>query len=110
MKTIFLVFAIAFSALQVSAQSVTEQIRVYGNCGMCKERIETALDIKGVQFAKWDPKTGILQVKYNQNKISRDEIEKAINKAGHDTEHRKADDKVYQQLHHCCKYDRKHED
>lgn len=110
MRTLFLIISFALFNLTAKAQSTTENIKVYGNCGMCKERIEKALDLKGVQSANWDAKSGVLEVKYNTKKITREEIEKAISAAGHDTERFKADQKVYQQLHHCCQYERKHED
>ena len=35
-----------------------------------------------------------------------EDIEKKVAEAGHDTEHVRADDKVYENLHGCCKYDR----
>jgi hypothetical protein len=33
-------------------------------------------------------------------------VKKAIAKAGHDTDTVKADDVTYNNLHHCCKYER----
>jgi len=109
MKTIIItIFTLLVGTL--SAQVVTETIKVSGNCNMCKERIEGALIIKGVQKANWDVKTQILTVKYNSAKISLEQIEKAINAVGHDTQNFKADDAVYKKLHHCCQYDRFHID
>jgi hypothetical protein len=34
-------------------------------------------------------------------------VKKAIAKVGHDAEEEKASDEVYDNLHHCCKYERK---
>jgi len=111
MKTkIFFTFIFAFIALTISAQSkiVTASIKVYGNCTMCKKRIETALDHKGIKKAEWSPKTKELQVVYNSDKISETEIHEIVAKAGHDTDKAKAKDETYAKLPFCCLY-RDHE-
>lgn len=85
----------------------TESFKVYGNCGMCKNRIETALkDVKGIKSAKWDVDTKIIKVSFNEEKISLKEIKEKIAKAGHDTDENKADDKTYEGLPGCCQYER----
>ena len=83
-------------------------ITVYGNCSSCKKAIEKAAkSIEGVELATWDKKKKILTVQYDASKTSLDIIEKAITAIGYDTEHFRADDSIYDELHHCCKYDRK---
>ena len=42
----------------------------------------------------------------NEQKSAVSEIEKAVAKAGHDTEHVKATEADYGKLHECCSYDR----
>lgn len=79
-------------------------IKVSGVCGMCEERIENALDIKGIRIAKCDIDTGICKVTYNTTKISEDDIHKTIAAAGHDTDKVKATQESYNNLHGCCKY------
>lgn len=97
-------------AVQADQKPVTEKIHVYGNCSMCKERIESALDVKGVKSAEWSPKTKQLEITYNPDKISLKQIHEIINKAGHDTEVSKAADAVYADLPGCCHYrERAHE-
>jgi len=82
-------------------------LKVYGKCGMCAERIEQAANsMKGISKAKYNVETQTLTATLNPSKTSLRSLEKAINKVGHDTEHYKADDEVYNSLHHCCKYDR----
>jgi mercuric ion binding protein len=111
MKTkIFLAFICALFTLNLSAQSkiVTASIKVYGNCTMCKKRIETALDHKGIKKAAWSPKTKELQVTYNSAKISENEIHEIVAKAGHDTDKVKAKEEIYASLPFCCLY-RDHE-
>ena len=111
MKTkIFFTIICALLALSVSAQSkiVTATIKVYGNCTMCKKRIETALDHKGIKKAEWSPKTKNLQVTYNSAKISETQIHEIVAQAGHDTDKVKAKDETYASLPFCCLY-RDHE-
>ena len=83
---------------------VTSVIEVSGNCGQCKERIETAVDVAGVRKAVWSPKTGKLTITYKPEKISQEKIEKLIAAAGHDTKTAKADAKTYDGLPGCCQY------
>lgn len=111
MKTkIFLLIICAVVVFTSRAQSkiVTQTIKVYGNCTMCKKRIETALDHKGIKKADWSPKTKELQVVYNVSKISEGEIHELVAKAGHDTDKVKAKDETYASLPFCCLY-RDHE-
>jgi copper chaperone CopZ len=83
------------------------QFTVYGNCGMCKERIETAAkSVEGVLTASWDEDSLVFTLSYNAELTNQQAIEEAIAAVGHDTENERADDKVYKRLHHCCKYER----
>ncbi|MCF8370516.1 MAG: efflux RND transporter periplasmic adaptor subunit [Bacteroidales bacterium] len=84
-----------------------KSIKVYGNCGMCQERIETAaLELDGIIKATWDSETGILRLQFDPNEISVDEVEQAIAAVGHDTENHRAPDDIYKKLPECCLYDR----
>ena len=86
------IFAMISSTL--FAQTTTEKtdtIKVYGECGMCKNRIQKTLKIDGISSAVWDVDTKMLTVTYNPATITND----------------KADDKVYDQLPGCCHYERK---
>ncbi|MBS2214063.1 hypothetical protein KEM09_21845, partial [Carboxylicivirga mesophila] len=81
-----------------AAQSKHAMVKVAGNCGMCQERIEeAALSVEGVTSAKWDKDTKMLHLNYG-GKATVDAVEKAIATVGHDTEHHKADDEVYDNL------------
>ncbi|PKP35642.1 MAG: ATPase [Bacteroidetes bacterium HGW-Bacteroidetes-17] len=97
-----------FIGITASAQdSKTEEFKVYGNCGMCKTRIEKAAKtIDGVSMAEWDKTTKMAKVSFDAGKTNVLEIQKAIAKVGHDTDKYKADDKVYEKLPGCCLYDR----
>lgn len=106
MKTIIILFLGIFFSIKLQAQStvITSTISVKGNCGECKERIENAADIKGVKDGVWSEKTKILTVTYDTKKVTLEQIEKAIAKAGHETGTAKADEKAYNSLPSCCKY------
>jgi mercuric ion binding protein len=106
MKTTTLVLAIILSANLAFAQSknVEAKIKVYGNCAMCKMRIETALDSKGIKTASWDKVTKELNVVYNSSKITEQQIHELIASVGHDTDKVKAKDEVYAGLPFCCLY------
>ena len=109
MKTfIFSILTIAaFSfSFKPDAGNITEKFKVYGNCTMCKERIEKALIVKGVKYAFWDKETDMATVKFNPEVVSLIQLHKNVVAVGHDTDLVKADDKVYENLHACCQYER----
>jgi len=87
-----------------TASATTESIKVSGECGMCKTRIEKAAKIDGVSKAEWNDETKILTLVYDASKVTSDEVQKKIASVGHDTEKYKADDKAYNSLPGCCKY------
>ncbi len=85
----------------------TETIKVSGNCGMCKDRIEAAAKVDGVTKADWNKDTKLLTLVYNPAMVKSDDVQKKVAAVGHDTEKFKAPDAVYAKLPGCCKYDRK---
>ncbi len=85
----------------------TETFKVWGNCDMCKARIEKAVKEEGATAASWDQKTKILTVSYDPAKTNKDALSKKLASVGHDTEKYKADEKAYNSLPGCCKYERK---
>jgi mercuric ion binding protein len=101
----FLLMAVALP--QGFAQSLTDTVKVWGNCGMCRQHIEKAAKKAGADKANWNMDTKILVVSYNAQKTSNDEIQKKIAAAGYDTEKYMADEKAYKKLDECCQYDRK---
>lgn len=121
MKTIKILFASIFALIasqSVNAQSgketlnsrtKSETIKVYGECGMCKKRIEKAASaVDGVQSASWNEDTKSLTVKYDLfKKETVDNVQKKVASVGHDTEKYIADDAAYQRLPECCHYQRK---
>lgn len=104
---------------QVSAQSTNKgkggpnadvkesTFKVYGNCGMCKKRIETAAkEVAGVSSANWDMDEKKLTVAYENKPGTLKKIKEKVAGVGHDTDETRAKDKVYNALHGCCQYER----
>lgn len=97
--------AISLTSFSQKSKYVTENIKVYGVCGMCEERIETALDVIGVRSAQWDVETKMLNIVYNNDKISIEEVHQLCADVGHSTEKIKCNREAYNALHGCCKYE-----
>ena len=109
MKAKMLSFVCMFliGTITVFAQTTTVTFKVYGNCGMCQSRIEKAVKtIKGVTEASWNSEDQMLTVTYDEAKAKIEDLHNAVAKVGHDTDLVKAEDKVYSNLHGCCKYER----
>lgn len=88
-----------------AAKMEHQTIKVSGNCDQCKQRIETAAkSVSGVSSADWNTETKMLHVQFDGAKTNLDAIQKAVAKAGHDTEKYKASDAAYKALPECCKY------
>jgi len=85
----------------------TMEFKVWGQCEMCKERIQTTMmGLKGVNSANWTIESQKLTVAFDPEKVSVEDMKKSLAKVGHDTEEFKATDKAYKKLHSCCKYER----
>jgi hypothetical protein len=116
MKTVKLFFTISLLiavCVSVSAQTgtktpgpKTESFKVWGNCEMCKDRIEKAVKEEGATSAVWDSKTKMLTVSFYASKTNVGSLGKKIASVGHDTEKYKAPDDVYAKLPVCCQYER----
>lgn len=111
MKTLSFFAAILFSLFTINTSSAqsskTETIKVWGNCGMCKTTIEKAAKSAGAKKAAWDADSKELKVTYSEKKSSSAKIQEAIANSGYDTQDFTAIKSAYDNLHGCCKYDRK---
>lgn len=88
------------------AQVITEKFPVSGECGMCKNKIESAAKNAGASYALWDEASKELTVKYNSTSSNTAKIQQGIATTGYDTPKFKATDEAYEKLHACCKYER----
>jgi mercuric ion binding protein len=84
MKKLFLALLV-MSTIAVTAKTVTQKFMVKGQCGECKERIEKALDIPGVSFAEWNKDSKMLTVRFNDRKVSEDDLHTLISNLGYAT-------------------------
>lgn len=114
MKTLIISLLMTFpflgTAQDLPSKNQSSSVEVYGNCSMCKSRIEkAALEVSGVKYANWNIQSGDLQLIYNARKTHVDSVQAAVAVSGHDTRDVKADSLVYEELPFCCQYVRKGE-
>jgi copper chaperone CopZ len=105
-STLFIAL-LAFSSTNAQTKNLT--IKVWGNCGMCKAKIEKAAKSADAKKAKWDAEKQELAVSFDEATTSSEKIQQAIAKVGYDTQDFKGDDAAYSKLAGCCKYERKTE-
>jgi periplasmic mercuric ion binding protein len=90
------------------AQTKTDSVKVWGNCGMCKKTIEKSLKgASGIETATWNKTTKMLAVNYDPNKTNLKKVEEKVAAAGYDTQNVTANTAAYSKLPDCCQYDRK---
>lgn len=98
---------LSFTACEAQIQNAkTEIVKIYGNCDMCKERIEKAGTIKKIAKVDWNVDTKIATITFDSKKTNQDAILKRIALAGHDSDKFLAPEDTYSKLPGCCQYDR----
>lgn len=100
-----LVLLSAISNAQIK-NAKTETVKVYGNCGMCKTKIEKAGNLKNIAQVDWNEDTKMATLTYDESKTNQDEILKRIALVGYDSDKFLAPADVYSKLPGCCQYDR----
>lgn len=104
------IFIILFACNACSGDEIknkkTETAKIYGNCSMCQNTIETAGNIKNEATVVWDKETKIAKLTYDSTKTSKDEILYRIAQSGYDNELYRSPDMTYNKLPQCCHYDR----
>jgi hypothetical protein len=109
MKSLLSLITIMLLSITTFAQiknSKTESLKVYGNCGMCKEKIEKAGTQKNISKTVWSEETAMATITFDAKKTNTDAILKKIALVGYDSDNFLAPDAVYKKLHGCCKYER----
>ena len=101
--TVLLSFTVCNAQIK---NSVTETVKVSGNCGMCKTTIEKVGSLKNTAKVDWDANTQMATLTYDSKKTNQDAILKRIALSGYDSEKFLAPDDVYNNLHGCCQYER----
>lgn len=100
---VFVLFLISPVLTQDKPTIIETEIKVLGNCNMCKKRIEKAVEIKEVKYKKWNKSTKMLKLAF-ESTITLDSLQKRIAAVGHDNDKFKADNEVYKNLPECCLY------
>lgn len=86
--------------------SKTETVKVFGNCEMCKDGIESAANKKKVSKADWNKDSKMAAITYDSKKTTLSTVLKTIALAGFDNDQYLAPDDAYAKLPDCCKYSR----
>jgi len=107
-----IVFGSKSSKVEPSPEKIVElmgtetSFGVKGNCGMCKETIESAANsLDGVITANWNKETKQLSLVYDSQTIDLLSVHEAIANSGYGTELVDYDMDKYENLPLCCKYD-----
>ncbi len=104
-----MVAIILLSTNTISAQiknSKTDTIKIYGNCEMCKAKIEKAGTQKNISKVVWSDETNMATITYDTKKTTTDAILKKIALVGYDSDKFLATDAAFKKLPGCCKYER----
>ena len=83
----------------------TIEIQTSAVCDMCKELIidKNLVFEKGLKYAEMDVETGVLTVKYRNDRTSAAHIRNLISDLGYSADSVLADPVAYDNLHFCCK-------
>ena len=54
--------------------AITEEVKIYGNCGMCEKTIEEAGNSKKIAQVDWNKDTKMATLTYDAKKTNKDEI------------------------------------
>jgi periplasmic mercuric ion binding protein len=104
--TVMMALVMLISKNTIAQEATTAEIKIKtsATCDMCKETIEKNLAFeKGIKKSVLDVDSKILTVTYNPNKITPEQIRKAVAKTGYDADDVPADPKAYKKLDECCK-------
>lgn len=107
LSKIFVLCLVLISLTEIKAQNVNqkiEKVKVFGNCTMCKQTIESVGSDPNISLVIWDPGTKIATITYDDTKTSLSAILKKIAKSGYSNEKYKAKDPDYKKLPLCCQY------
>lgn len=104
--SMILIAIVSLSFVTIDKKTIETSFWVNRDCEMCKAKILSAADIKGVKSASYDMETYMLTVVFNPAKVTIENIHQSIANAGYDTSLIKATGDAYNSLPGCCQYDR----
>ncbi|MCL1641493.1 mercury transporter [Elizabethkingia sp. HvH-WGS333] len=106
---ILMVITVLLSSIYGFAQisnAKSVNVKIFGNCAMCKEMIENAGNDKKTAKVDWNKETKLASITYDSKKTDENSILKRIALAGFDNESFLAPDDAFAKLPECCKYKR----
>ncbi len=105
---VLMIILFSFTAIQAQIKNTkTATVTIYGNCEMCKNRIEKAGNGNALFQTTWNVETKKASIVYDAKKTSLNAVLKKIALAGHDNAAFFAPNKTYNDLPECCRYKRK---
>ncbi len=84
----------------------TQEVKIYGNCGMCEKTIEKSGNLKNISSVDWDKETKMATITFDKKATNKDDILKRIALSGYDSDFFLAPDAAYNKLPGCCQYER----
>lgn len=103
-----LVSIVFLTACTISNKLIAEaDFKVWGNCNVYKETIESSLNVDGVSKAGWNTESKQIVVIYDSTKISLDAVLKLIAKADFDDDKYSAGEETNSKIPQCRQYERK---
>ena len=106
MKTLIfsLLLLVGLTACNTPQNAAESSFWVRGNCGMCQETIENALNNQpGVYAASYDLETHRATVQFDNTALAPNDLHEAVAAAGYATRQADAAENAYQNLPLCCK-------
>ena len=105
MKTIKIIFAFCVLSMSVLAGDPGEiTVKSSVVCDMCKNTIEKGLAFeKGIKRVLVDVEANTIYVKFNEEKLTEENIKEMISKLGYAAGDVKPMKEAYNNLHGCCK-------
>ncbi len=103
-KSSFLLLSLALVMSAFTLAPKTVKIQTNAVCGMCKDRIESAIGaLDGVESVRLDLTTKKVKISYDDSKQSEASLRMAITKIGYAAESLPADAEAQAALPACCK-------
>ncbi|MES2727542.1 MAG: DUF3347 domain-containing protein [Bacteroidota bacterium] len=110
MKTILSIIIIGMLSITACNASIknasTQNVKVYGNCDICKANIEKAGSSSDSYKTIWNKDSKIAAITFDKEKTNLQAVLKQIALAGYDNEQYLAPTESYNKLLACCQYDR----
>lgn len=100
---ILMMMLFAFSNKMTAQKSNTIEFHTSAQCGMCKERIEEAMNYeRGIQFVELNMDNMFLTVKYKTKVHTELTIKNIVAKLGYSAGEVRANEKAMNELPKCC--------